>query len=244
MPELRIDIRGEIAELRLEAGASAAVDAAFLAQLDDAAQALHDERDVRAALLTGDSGAFALAAAADVLAHAPLPFRSLETIRLPVVACIEGPARDAGLELALACDVRVASAGATFAAGAVADSRVPSLGATQRLPRLVGAARAADMILLGTQLDAPAALAFGLVNDVVPEGETRARGEQVARRIAERGPIAIAYAKEAILRGLDMPLEQALRYETDLTIILQATADRAEGVRAFLEKRRPEFRGE
>jgi enoyl-CoA hydratase/carnithine racemase len=99
------------------------------------------------------------------------------------------------------------------------------------------------MILLGEPLDARAALACGLVNAVAPHGEARAEAERIAGAIASRGPIAVRYAKEAVLRGLDMPLEQALRYETDLTVILQTTADRAEGVRAFLEKRPPRFEG-
>ena len=121
---------------------------------------------------------------------------------------------------------------------------MPSAGATQRLPRLVGRGKASEMILLGEQLDAAAALACGLVSAVVPAGELHAHGRALAERIAAQGPIAVRYAKEAVLRGLDMPLEQALRYETDLTVILQTTADRAEGVRAFLEKRPADLRGE
>ena len=91
------------------------------------------------------------------------------------------------------------------------------------------------MILLGEPLDAQAALACGLVNAVVPRADLEAHARALAERIAAQGPIAVRYAKEAILRGLDMPLEQALRYETDLTVILQTTADRAEGVSAFWE---------
>ncbi len=120
---------------------------------------------------------------------------------------------------------------------------MPCGGGTQRLPRLVGRAKAAEMILLGQSLDAAAALACGLVNRVAPRGEARAAAERLARTMASRGPLALRYAKEAINRGLDMPLEQALRYETDLTVILQTTRDRAEGVRAFLEKRPPRFEG-
>jgi enoyl-CoA hydratase/carnithine racemase len=120
---------------------------------------------------------------------------------------------------------------------------VPSFGATQRLPRLIGRPRAAEMILLGTTIDAPAAHAWGLVNAVTAPGETKAEAERIAASICARGPLAVRYAKEAIARGLDMPLDQALRYETDLTVILQTTQDRAEGVKAFLEKRPPRFEG-
>ncbi len=84
---------------------------------------------------------------------------------------------------------------------------------------------------------------MGLVNAVLPREKVVAEAKEIARRVAERGPLAVRYAKEAVLRGMEMPLEQGLRYETDLTVIIQTTEDRAEGVRAFLEKRKPEFRG-
>jgi enoyl-CoA hydratase/carnithine racemase len=100
------------------------------------------------------------------------------------------------------------------------------------------------MILLGERVDATTALAWGLVNAIAPQGAALNRAEEIAASVAARGPLAVRYAKEAISRGLDMSLEQALRYETDLTIILQTTSDRAEGVRAFLEKRKPRFNGD
>jgi enoyl-CoA hydratase/carnithine racemase len=99
------------------------------------------------------------------------------------------------------------------------------------------------MILTGEPIDAADALRIGLVSVLVPRDRLLAEAETIATRIAERGPLAVRYAKEAITRGLEMPLEQALRFETDLTIILQTTEDRAEGVRAFLEKRNAEFKG-
>ena len=120
---------------------------------------------------------------------------------------------------------------------------VPMGGGTQRLARLVGRGKALEMILTGEPVDAREALRIGLVSAVVPRDRLAAEAEAVAARIAERGPIAVRYAKEAISLGLDMTLEQALRYETDLTVILQTTRDRAEGVRAFLEKRSPKFEG-
>jgi enoyl-CoA hydratase/carnithine racemase len=99
------------------------------------------------------------------------------------------------------------------------------------------------MILTGEPVDAHEALRIGLVSAVVPRDRLAAEAEAIADRIAERGPIAVRYAKEAVRRGLEMPLEQAFRYETDLTIILQTTEDRMEGVSAFLEKRNPKFKG-
>ena len=99
------------------------------------------------------------------------------------------------------------------------------------------------LVLLGEEIDATEALRIGLVSAVVPRDQLEKEAQALAQRMASRGPIALRYAKEAIRRGLDQPLDQALRYETDLTVILQTTEDRAEGVRAFLEKREPEFKG-
>jgi enoyl-CoA hydratase/carnithine racemase len=106
----------------------------------------------------------------------------------------------------------------------------------------VGRARALELVLTGAPIDAPTARAWGLLSSVVDDAA--GEGESLAGRIAERGPIAVRFAKEAVRRGIEMPLEQALRFETDLTVLLQTTADRAEGVAAFAEKRAPTFRGE
>jgi enoyl-CoA hydratase/carnithine racemase len=243
---LAVTKAGHVAEIRLTRPAdSNPVDARFLDELDEAASAIHEYDDVYVALLTADGVAFASSAAQDAPAPTPdrLPFRCLELMAQPVIACIQGAAIGAGLELALACDLRIAAEGATFAICDVAEGRVSDGGATQRLPRLIGRGKAFEMILLGEPLDARAALACGLVSAVVPGDALDAHARALAERIAAQGPIAVRYAKEAVLRGLDMPLEQALRYETDLTVILQTTADRSEGVSAFLEKRPPKFRG-
>jgi enoyl-CoA hydratase len=232
-----------VAELRLsrpEAGNPA--DGGLLGDLERACEILRDDDAVRVVLLTSQGEAFSRGGegAPD---PARAPFRCLELLPQPVIAVIEGEASGPGLELALACDLRVASEGATFAMPQVGEGRVPSGGGTQRLPRLVGRSRAAWMLLLGERLGAAEAAACGLVNAVTPAGGARAEAERMAASICAQGPLAVRYAKEAILRGLDMPLEQALRYETDLTVILQTTEDRAEGVRAFLEKRKARFEG-
>ncbi len=248
---IALDRRADgIAEVRLgRPDAGNPIDARCLDELDAAAAELHDDASVRAVLLTAAGDVFSrgwdagAGSAHPAAGRDPLPFRYLELLGQPVIACIEGDAIGAGLELALACDVRIAAEGVTFALPDVADGTVPRGGATQRLPRLVGPGAASAMILLGEPLGAAAALACGLVNRVEPRAAVRPAGERLAARIAALGAVAVRYAKEAMQRGLDMPLDQALRYETDLTVLLQTTADRAEGVAAFLEKRPPHFEG-
>lgn len=204
-----------------------------LAEIDRAAEAISDDQRVHVAILSFDGPL----SVGDVTLGA-LPFRWLEMMAQPVIACIEGACDGAILAVSLACDIRIAAENAAFTFGDAA-----ALGVTERLPRLIGAVHAAGMLQPGARLDANAALACGLVNEVVAPGETQRRAGEIAATIASRGPIAVRYAKEAIRDGLEMPLEQALRYETDLTIILQTTADRAEGVAAFVEKRPPKFEG-
>jgi enoyl-CoA hydratase len=237
---LSLNDAAPIAELRL-----GVLDARTPAELARACQAVRDRADVICVLLTADAGALAVRSLDTDLAvqSEDGAYRCLELLPQPVIAAVEDAVTGAGLELLLACDMRVAGERASFAMTHVGDGTVPSHGGTQRLPRLAGRAKAAEMILLGTVLSAAEALGCGLVNAVASQGGAREEAMRIARAIAERGPAAVRFAKEAVLRGLDMPLEQALRYETDLTVILQTTGDRAEGVRAFLEKRPPRFEG-
>jgi enoyl-CoA hydratase/carnithine racemase len=239
---LALSRQGAVASLELRRPESGRVGEALLGELEQACAAIHDDDAVTVVLLTAADGAFDWAWADDEApAFSRLPFRCLELMAQPVVACAPGGASGAGLELLLACDVRVAAEGARFAMPAGA---MPRAGATQRLPRLIGRARASELLLLGEPIDAQTALAWGLINTVGADASAAAEiAGRLAASIASRGPLAVRYAKEAVLRGLDMPLEQALRYETDLTIILQTTADRAEGVDAFLRKRPPRFMG-
>jgi enoyl-CoA hydratase/carnithine racemase len=243
---IAITVRAPVAELRLSRPSLGnPIDARLLDELEEASALLHSDGTVSVVLLSAEGDTFSSGAprAEPTPPRATLPFHCLELMAQPVIALIEGDAIGAGLELALACDIRIAAEHATFAIPALSEGAAPSGGATQRLPRLIGRARAAEMILLGEPMTASAALACGLVNHVTPAPAARAAAERLAEAIAARGPLAVRYAKEAILRGLDMPLEQALRYETDLTVILQTTHDRAEGVRAFIEKRPPRFEG-
>jgi enoyl-CoA hydratase/carnithine racemase len=250
MPErtLSIDKRGPIARLMLRRSEMQnAVDSALLAELADACEAIEVDDEVRVVLLTAEGENFcrgwdaALFEKDDGIVGDA--FGCLAELPRPIVCAIQGDALSAGLELALACDIRVTAEGARMGLPETSYGRVPMGGGTQRLARLVGKGKALEMILTGDSIDAREALSIGLVSTLAPRDKLIAEAEAIANRIAERGPIAVRYAKEAINRGLEMTLEQALRYETDLTIILQTTEDRAEGVRAFLEKRKPEFKG-
>ncbi|MXW24335.1 MAG: hypothetical protein F4Z96_06810 [Chloroflexi bacterium] len=180
----------------------------------------------------------------DILGPIGAGFDALAGVPQPTVAAIRGAAHSAGLELALACDIRVAADDATFAMPETGAGLVPRGGGTQRLPRAVGRAQALRLLLTGEVIDAAEALRIGLVSEVVPAGELDATAGAVAEAIASRGPLATRFAKEAIMRGVEAPLAEALRLELELTVLLQTTADRAEGVNAFVERRDPEFTGE
>lgn len=254
---LTLDRHDQVAWIRLcRPDRGNPVDPAFLQELDEACDAVNDDREVRVAVVTAGGDVFSsgwplppapesLAELADLrryLAANP-PFAGLERMGQPVIAAVNGDATGAGLELALACDIRIAAQEARFALPETGVGLMPMAGATQRLPRLVDRGTAMAMILAGSVLDAAEALRVGLVTHTTPRARLAALAQEIAARVAMRGPIATRYAREAVRRGVEMPLTEALRFETDLTVILQTTEDRAEGVRAFLEKRRPQFRG-
>ena len=225
-------------------------------ELRQVCQALREENGVRVVIVTGKGRAFscgrdAPGATESGGSYGPAEWlglhraaSSLAAVEIPVIAAINGDATDHGLELALACDLRIAAKGARLGLTDVSLGRIPWDGGTQRLPRLVGRARALEMILQSRLVDSQEALAMGLVNQVVEPSELMVRTEEVALVIASGAPIAARYAKETVLKGLDMTIDQGLRLEADLSVLLQSTRDRAEGLRSFLEKRQPEFRGE
>jgi enoyl-CoA hydratase len=161
----------------------------------------------------------------------------------PVIASINGAAIGQGLELALACDLRVCSQTASFGMPQVTFGEIPWDGGTQRLSRLVGRGKALELILLGDTIDAHEALRIGLVHKVTPPGELSGVVQLMANKIAHRSPIALVYAKEAVYKGLDLTLDQGLRLEADLYYLIHTSRDRTEGIEAFREKRRPRFEG-
>ena len=161
----------------------------------------------------------------------------------PVIAAISGDAVGQGFELALACDIRIASETSCFGMSHIESGLIPWDGGTQRLSRLVGRGKALEMILTGEVIDAQEALRIGLVNRVVSKEELMKVTMDMAQEIASKGPIALRYAKEAIHKGMDMTLEQGLRLEADLYLLIHTSKDRTEGIQAFREKRAPKFEG-
>lgn len=161
----------------------------------------------------------------------------------PVIAAINGNAIGQGLELALACDIRIAVEGSQFGLPQIRTGLIPWDGGTQRLPRLIGRGKASQMIYTGEIIDAQEAYKIGLLNRIVPPHRLMTGAMEMAREMASRGPIALRYAKEAINKGLDLTLEQGLRLEADLYFLLHTTKDRTEGIKAFTEKRIPQFEG-
>jgi enoyl-CoA hydratase/carnithine racemase len=168
----------------------------------------------------------------------------LAQMDVPVLAAIEGDAIGPGLELALACDVRIGSEGSRYGLPHIPTGLVPWDGGTQRLSRLVGRAKAMELILTGASVDAGEAFRIGLISKVVPRGEVKPLVMAAAREMAARAPVAVRYAKEAISKGMDMTLAQGLRLEADLYFLLHTTRDRTEGIQAFRDKKKPTFRGD
>ena len=254
MSSLTFDIKPPIARLTLARDLIGPVE---IGELATACEAIAGDDSVRAVILAGGGDSFgrgwdwpALAAespdAAAAFRKAGLlddPFGGLAALPGAVVCALHGEVSGGGLALALAADIRIAADDATFSLPETELGLVPMAGATQRLARLVSRGDALALVLTGEPIDAAEALRIGIVSEVVAKADLAKRADEIAGRIAERGPIAVRYAKEAVSRGAEMTLEQGLRYETDLTMILQTTEDRAEGVSAFLEKRQPKFKG-
>ena len=170
-------------------------------------------------------------------------FNSVDSFPKPVIAMVNGNCLGGGCELALACDIRIASDKASFGQPEINLGIIPGGGGTQRLTRLVGEGKAMELILTGEIIDAQTAFLLGLVNQVVPADQLEAKTMEIANRIAEKSPIALRLAKEAIKVASRSNLDEGLRREVDLFALSFSSEDKDEGVKAFLEKRKPEFRG-
>jgi enoyl-CoA hydratase len=214
-----------------------------------------DEEDVRVVVLTGSDESGAFVAGADVedlrdrdyleqrrASERPRVYEAVAALRQPVVARINGHALGGGCELALACDVRIAREDATLGQPEIGLGLIPGGGATQRLPRLVGEGQAMRLILTGEIIDAAEAADVGLVDEVCDEDEFDDRIADLAGAMAEKHPVALEYAKQAIRASARMGLEDGIEYEAELFAGLFATGNPQEGIDAFLEDRDPEWK--
>jgi enoyl-CoA hydratase/carnithine racemase len=251
---------GPVALLELDHPPLNIVDGELLTDLDIALLALEASApgDVRAVVVTG-RGERAFSVGSDVKefeAHATSESHGRERFELearvaqrlaglpmPTIAAIEGNALGGGLELALCCDLRVASERAKLGLPEVRLAVTPSTGGTQRLPRIVGIARAKELLLTGRVIDAAEAHRIGLVNEVVPAGRAVERATEIGEEIAERGPLAVREVKRLVDDALDRPLAEGHGAETETSVRIFATEDLLEGARSFVEKRPPTYHG-
>lgn len=262
-PGLRSEVRERVLILTIDRPAARnALDLATRQALQDEWLRFRDDDALRVAVLTG-AGSEAFCAGAD-LKELGAYYRSMTPIerrergerepglgaitrnfdpRKPTIAAINGACLAGGLEIALACDIRIASATARFGLPEVKRGILPGAGGTQRLPRALPLGVALQMILTGEAIDADAALRWGLVSHVVPPDALLERALEVAARIAANAPLALRAARDAVYQGLALPLDAALRLEQFHAEPLRGSADAAEGVRAFVEKRPPRFTG-
>lgn len=229
----------------------------MLDDLDGHLNSLESDPEIRALVLTG-AGDRAFTAGADInhmREATPLDARAyarrghavtnrLESFPKPVIAAVNGYALGGGCELALACDLRIAAANAIFGLPEPTLGIIPGAGGTQRLPRIVGLGRAKEMILTGARWDATRALEAGLVSRVVPLAELMPAARALADQVLALGPLAVKLAKAALNASSQMPLSAGLAFESTAQAITFESRDKMEGTTAFLEKRKPIFRGD
>jgi len=254
---LRVQIDGPVATLTLDRPESLnALTVPVKVALREALESIASDRAVRAVIITGAGRAFCAgqdlaerespdAAPLDVEVrerYNPI-IRAIRSMGQPVIAAVNGVAAGAGASLAFACDLRIAAEEARFVLAFGRIGLVPDSGATWFLPRLVGPAKAAELALVGDPLDAAEALRLGLVSKVVPGDRLLDEARAMAGRLAEGAPLALALTKEALQRSSTIDLDEALEGEAKLQGIAGASADHAEGLAAFKEKRPPRFSG-
>jgi enoyl-CoA hydratase len=257
LEHIRVEWDGEIAVVTIDRAEKLnALNADVLRELGDVFESLRDDDVVRAVVLTGagDKAFVAGADIGDLAKMTPLSgvelsrsgqrvFASVEAFPKPVVGAIGGYALGGGLELALACHLRVASEDARFGLPEVGLGLIPGYGGTVRLARIVGLGRAVEMTLTADMVQAARALEMGLVNAVVTRPDLLAEAKALARRVTKNGPLAVRAALEAIYHGADAETGDALRHESALFGLLASSQDAREGLSAFLERRPPNFQG-
>lgn len=252
---LLLEVKDRIATVTINRPAAMnAMTRRTLEEIERVVAEIERDSEVRAAIVTG-AGTKAFVAGADIavmrdmisaearelalLAHRI--FAAMEASSKPFIAAVNGYALGGGCELALACDIRIASNNAKFGQPEINIGILPGFGGSQRLPRLIGKGRALEMILTGEMIDAAEALRIGLVNRVVPQEELLEAARTLAAKIASKGRVAARLCKEAVVHGLEMDLTRACAYEAELFGYSFSTSDQKEGMGAFLEKRPPEF---
>lgn len=230
-----------------------AINLELIERLEDVQREITSDSDIKVVILTA-MGAEAFSVGIDREEFRPKKDKDdlrgflsitsiIDALGQPSIAAINGDALGQGLELALACDLRICDETGHFSMNHLHHGVIPWNGGTQRLPRIVGRGKAMEMIVTGVIIDAQEAYRIGLVNKVVPAAELLTVTMDMAREMACKGPVALRYAKEAIHKGMDLTLEQGLRLEADLYFLLHTTKDRTEGIRAFQEKSSPRFEG-
>lgn len=225
----------------------------LMGEIRDALKAFDEDPQVRAIVITGNERAFAAGAdikqmagknAIDMLQIDQFStWDSIRRTRKPIIAAVSGFALGGGCELAMLCDMIVASESAQFGQPEINIGVMPGAGGTQRLTRAVGKALAMEMVLSGRFISAEEARAAGLINKIVPVELYLDEAINLASRVAEKSPIAVQLAKESVLKAFDMPLQEALYFERKNFYMLFATDDQKEGMEAFIEKRKAEFKG-
>jgi enoyl-CoA hydratase len=224
-------------------------------EIRNALSFIDNDEEIRVLIITGAGKAFQAGAdIAELSVMKPMDIlrwnegivrinAALEKLRQPVIAAINGAAMGGGLELAISCTLRVIEESAKMAIPEVKLGIIPGTGGTQRLPRLIGKGRAAEILLTGEPIDAQEAYRIGLVNEVVPNGEAVNGAEEMARKIMANAPIAVEMAKDALEIGKDLPLEHAVQYSQKNCVTCFSTEDMKERMSAFLERRKADFKG-
>lgn len=233
-----------------------ALNLATLEELRHTMAALRDDAAIRSIILTGSGeksfvagadinelGGRSPAAANEYARRGQAVFDTIEALGKPVIAAINGYALGGGCELAMACTIRLAAETARLGQPEINLGMIPGYGGTQRLARLVGRGRALELLLTGDQLSAAEAHLLGLVNRVVPASDLMVEARKLAGTIAAKAPLAVRYVLEAVHRGVNLPLAEALTLEAALFGVVASTDDMREGTQAFLEKRKPVFKG-
>ena len=255
--ELRYEVRDQIAWITLNRPAAMnAINDAIRAAIPDAIARAEADDNVRVMVFSG-AGERAFCAGADVTGFTAVEslmqqrqnkahghwILAFDRARKPMIAAIHGYCLGGGLEIALACDIRIAAEGSKLGLPEVSRGTLPGAGGTQRLARMVGLGRALDIALSAEHVSAEDALRMGLISRLVPGEELMSAAEALARRIASHAPLSVILTKEAVRGSLETDLPTGLRIEADLSTLIASTEDRVEAGKAFREKRKPEFKG-